>query len=865
MMEFRRIIAKFFMIVLLMALFTGDQSPVWAQGHRVSSSQVTISGRSQWENWTFPKGTIVISPSGEVQAQRIEKNTNAVFDIVEYLRYNPPASIKKDPAEIVLEDAIKGGSNVGDVVNVFDGDMTTYWQPSEPEADLDLASQWFFVVDLGRVVYAKELVVKFAEEGEGDPFLLFEVLISDGLKPAKLKGGDNPAFKTVLRTLSENKTQRVFNIDLSNQQPTVQAAPVRFVQILVTGTDGPLGAEVTQEEYEQLDSVVRGATQYFKRQPDGREVPVEQELYDVLEEGRKGSIRYFRQEIPRLAELEVLNDGDELIAGILSRGGVISANTTQPLALRKFIDGDLETFNRIFYSFASAVAEPELEIFFDLNSFYWIDAYRLAYNRCCFPSYRMDFSDGSLAPDGSLRWNTAVSLGTRPHAIYEGTEFTPIKARYGRFQWTAETVGARSADIAELQFYGQGFQPEVSLTSELIRLGGSRNLLSIEWDADTPPGTEVRIQTRTGNELGEIVHYFKKDGTEVSEADYKRLLKLFRGDTVAEQVPGNDWSEFSEFYENTEGSAIASPSPREFLEVKATLISEDPNITPSLRSIRLDFSSPIAQSLQGEITPIQVEDLGVKQPFSFYVRPKFDRRDPGFNEMLLIAPGNMEVSLLDLFAGRATDFSDLEADVSALSLADVEVVPTGADSLHLRFSEVGPNDDMEIIRLDFETSLFVTGAVLQVALRNSTQVGGGAWQRVDPGDAVDQILSNTTTVVASVKNKALFTDVRIQPAIFSPNGDGINDQSSFSFNVVRVGGDSPVEVEIYALDGRLVRLISEERSFSTGIYNIAWDGLDGVGQRVQPGVYVVRLSVDIDTEGANVTDEKLLRTVAVTY
>ena len=131
-------------------------------------------------------------------------------------------------------------------------------------------------------------------------------------------------------------------------------------------------------------------------------------------------------------------------------------------------------------------------------------------------------------------------------------------------------IGARTADISELQFYGEGFQPEVSLRSDLIRLGGSRNLLSIEWDADTPPGTQVLIQTRTGNELGEILHYFKKDGTEVTESEYNKLLSLFRGDTVAEQVPGSDWSNWSAPYENPAGSPITSPSPREFLTVQAT-------------------------------------------------------------------------------------------------------------------------------------------------------------------------------------------------------------------------------------------------------------------------------------------------------
>ncbi len=836
-----------------------------AQGHRVTGSQVVVNGRRHWENWTFAPGTLTISPTGAVQTQEIKKSTNAVFDIVDYLRFNPPPSLGgKAPEEIVQADAITGGSNVGDVANILDGDITTYWEPAQAAGDRDLASQWWLVIDLGRLVLADQLVIKFAEEGMGDPFLLFEVLISDGLKPARLQTSATPAYKTVLRTLSKNKSQREFVVDLTKEESAVAAAPVRFVQILVTGTDGPLGAEVSQARYEDLSAEDRGAIQYSKLQPDGREVAVGQDLYDVLDAKRQGSIRYYRRERPRLAELEVWNKGDELVAGILSRGGVISTNAKQPLALTKFIDGNLETFNRTFYGVSSAVADPELELVFDLGSFYWIDSYRMAYNgNRVFGSYRVDFSDGSLAPDGSIQWTTKADVTTRPRSSYEGADFEPIKARFGRMQWALNAIGARTADPAEMQFYGKGFQPEVSLTSDLIRLGGSRNLQSITWDADTPPGTQVLIQTRTGAELGEILHYFKNDGTEVTEDEYGKLLSLFRGDIVAEQVPGSDWSDFSEPYENPQGSPIASPSPREFLEVKATLLSDDPIVSPTLRSIRLNFADPVAQSVAGEIAPFQVEELGVKQPFSLYVRPDFATRDPGFDELLLVAPGNMELDLVSLYGGRETDFAGEVVDLASLALENVEVVPTGRDSLHLRFDEIRPRGAVQVVRLDFETSLFVTGAVLQASLRNSVE--GDAWQRVDPGEALDDVLSNTTTLVASVSNTALLTDVLISPQVFSPNGDGINDATMFSFNVVRVGDDSPVVATIFDLSGRRLRTIAEQRAFSTGEYQMGWDGRDDEGGTVPPGGYMVRLSIDTDTEGAKVKAGQILRTVYVAY
>ena len=155
-----------------LVLILTDIHEVWAQnaGHRVRDDQVVINSRSHWQNWTFPPGTLVISPEGAVQAQRIEKNTNAALDIVDYLRFNPPPSLgNKDPETITLADAIEGRSNVADVAKVFDGDMTTYWEPASPSDEVDLALQWWFIVDLGRLVFAKKLVVRFVEEGSRRP------------------------------------------------------------------------------------------------------------------------------------------------------------------------------------------------------------------------------------------------------------------------------------------------------------------------------------------------------------------------------------------------------------------------------------------------------------------------------------------------------------------------------------------------------------------------------------------------------------------------------------------------------------------------------------------------------------------------
>lgn len=102
--------------------------PAWAQsGHVVRAGQVVVERQQHWENWEFPQGTLDISAAGGVTPHRWRKNTDAVLDIVENLRRNPPQYLSnKKPEEIELLDVIQAGSNREDVVHLFDGDMTTY-------------------------------------------------------------------------------------------------------------------------------------------------------------------------------------------------------------------------------------------------------------------------------------------------------------------------------------------------------------------------------------------------------------------------------------------------------------------------------------------------------------------------------------------------------------------------------------------------------------------------------------------------------------------------------------------------------------------------------------------------------------------
>ena len=115
---------------IIVVLAMGWAAGAWAQaGHRVTASQVVVNSRSHWQNWSFPSGVLDLGVDGSVRPQSLRRDINAVQDIVAHLQLRTPKRIKKDPEDIVPLDAVQGGAtaNIADVPNLFDGDMTTYW------------------------------------------------------------------------------------------------------------------------------------------------------------------------------------------------------------------------------------------------------------------------------------------------------------------------------------------------------------------------------------------------------------------------------------------------------------------------------------------------------------------------------------------------------------------------------------------------------------------------------------------------------------------------------------------------------------------------------------------------------------------
>ena len=229
-------------LIACSALIVG---PAWGQGFALRSDHLVVEEQRHWEVWDFPLGTIDIV-EGVVQPNFVRKNIDATQDILTHLRR------ADDSAS--LQDAFLAASNQRDITNLLDrgpGSETTYWEPRVGSDSRD----WWFQLDLGRLISADRIVLQFADEEIGDPFLQFVVLTSDGGESIKGVLG----FKQAFRTQKNNKTQRVFEIDLepagADLDNVFTGDMIRYVQVLITESDTTRAAQITAERYAESSVV----------------------------------------------------------------------------------------------------------------------------------------------------------------------------------------------------------------------------------------------------------------------------------------------------------------------------------------------------------------------------------------------------------------------------------------------------------------------------------------------------------------------------------------------------------------------------------------------------------------------------------
>lgn len=751
------------------------------------AEELRISTQRDWEAWSLPGDALQVG-GGRMRPTFVRRDVNAVADAPKF-----GGGIRA------------AGTDLGGAARLIDGDLSTGWSPRPT----DPVENWWIEVDLGRVVSASQIQLFFAPESR--PFEFFKVLTSDGEPFFSNANSVIPGtVRYNRRTRFSFNQEREIAIDFGLN-------PLRYVRI-------------------QADQPAAGA---------------------------------------QLSELGIETVGDNLSLGIHERGGSVSiisevGSKTRELVesagiSNTLIDGDITSYwgvaHRGGYGLQAEAQFAQFE--FDLSALFWVDRVRilgdpsglppgggidlirsriLAFN---FLWYQLLGSDGSRAPDGSLRWTLLGELLSDPknlQGIVHFEERFPLqRLRYLRlyFPMTDErqwSFNGRIGTTAEFQVFGEGYPAEAVASSPLYNLGTSAVVSSVQWQMDTPPGTRIEIRSRTGNLLDERYVFHNKDGEEVTQKKWEKLIPAFRGPVDTLRIPGADWSPWSRPYERP-GQEFESPTPRRYAQLEARFLSEEPLSAAALETISLQFGPPLAQETRGEVAPVEAVP-GQPRDFTYYLRATLAADSKGFDQVLLKSS-----------AGVA--FKGLRLDSLPVA-ARVEPEENG-----VRLQLERPVRRSGLVEIDFSSTLFMNQTRFDAFLLNSA-LGPAIRQRVDPGDAAEQVASESVAISLPT-GRRLIDALTLSSPVITPNGDGIGDRLRLEFNLLRFFLPRPLHITVFDLTGRQVYSLSEQE-IAAGHVAIEWDGRDARGARVPPGLYLLRVEARGDAQA-----EVVSRVIGVAY
>ena len=410
----------------------------------------------------------------------------------------------------------------------------------------------------------------------------------------------------------------------------------------------------------------------------------------------------------------------------------------------------------------------------------------------------------------------------------------------------------RDWEIAEFEIFAPGYVPNASYLSNILDLGKEVALGELRWSGHKDAAAAVNIRSQSGSDVDPNIywrHTFRGDeqvrydakGKPLTLRTYGRLEISERGKITRDAENWDFWSTTYDFSDSS-GTRWPATKPRRYVQFELDFQS---NIAAGSRMDYVEFtaSRPAVSALVGEIDPWQVETAAVTQ-FTYAIRPTIGLDDPGFDHVEIAANGGRLVSIDGVrIGGEAVAF---------------ERVEEGAERLVVGLPKLNVDHTEEVVEVDFSGEIFRYGATFAGRVFDS-QTPQEIWQPVQSGDATALRDGNTLSVQALALGSRVLGALDLAGGVFTPNGDGVNDRLDIAYDLLKLVAPTPVVVQVRDLAGGLVREVYHGLD-AAGRHRRPWDGLDGHGQRVAPGVYICR--VEVATE-----EGRRQRTgiVAVTY
>ncbi len=410
--------------------------------------------------------------------------------------------------------------------------------------------------------------------------------------------------------------------------------------------------------------------------------------------------------------------------------------------------------------------------------------------------------------------------------------------------------------LAEIEVFGRGYPQEARYVSAPHSFGQAVSLGRVTWQftryrllpsgaitADPTAPVQLNLQTRAGLDDNPKAYFIFDDLGRLLEVDEDayfdspRIVERFSEGIAGFRAKRDDdienWNSWSVNYQAS-GDEIRSSDGAEFLQFRFAITTEDPLAFGVLDSLAFEVSPLLADRALAEIAldaqtgadgAVEVP-LGAVQRFAYHIRTEAGNR-VGFDG-------------IELEALPASRFIDLTIDDQPATEGEDFSLAASDDTLRFTFPTAFQED--KAFRVRFHGAVFQPSVFLASRLFNTS--AASLPQSIEAGDAHADVPSNSIQVVSSDETLGMLGAVGLSAPVVTPNGDGVNEQVAIGFDLFGVAGGA-LRVEVRDLSGRRCAAILDAQA-AAGPYAMPWDARDERGQLVPPGLYLIRVAVEVD-------------------
>ena len=500
-------------------------------------------------------------------------------------------------------------------------------------------------------------------------------------------------------------------------------------------------------------------------------------------------------------------ENTNISAGLLDRGGRVTSPNAQAVLrltsdvleerLHSMVDGDPNTAFE-----AKDVVATGILLVVDLGARFGVNHIRFfprqAFKSDFMKGYVLSVNDGAFGADiiaasvDKLPDKTLVTVMAQDGSNSRDTIDVRFPLQYVRYL-RLESTQRFNWEIDELEIFGSGFVPEADYLSEVFDMEQDALWGRLQWATEQvglPQRSRLIVRTRSGS-------------------------------SPSPDDEPDSWSPWSTPYRNS-GDPILSPAPRRYFQFSMAFESDGLEDGIAVDSLAFEVFRPaLAQAIVGEIWPQEVP-VGVDTSFVYTIEVTDAQ---GFDRLEIDTPAPVRA------------LRELRVDDQEIEFRE----ELGVKGLRVSFARQTGNRALQVV---FDTAVLRYETVFTGRLLDTTREGAIP-QVIASGNAASRFAGDDLSVRVPLQGQRLVYRVSAMPPVFTPNGDGINDYTTITYDLLYLTGQAPVALRVYDLARNQVAELPAAGSGS-GRFQLSWDGRDAQGELLLPGVYILQVEVETD-------------------